>query len=111
MFVLKLELEHSVPERILRAFLDLVILRFLAQHPLSSYEINKALAKEFGVMIGPSTIYRKLYTLEKHGSIQCTKGRSGNIYSLTEQGQQIASAMPALIEEICTSTKAILRAK
>jgi DNA-binding PadR family transcriptional regulator len=110
-FVLKLELEPSVRERNLRAFLDLVILCMLAQHPMSSYAINKALTREFGVMIGPTTIYSKLNTLKKHGSTQCDRGRSGNIYSLTEQGQQIVSEMPTLIEEICTCTKAMLNSQ
>ena len=105
---MKLELEPNVRERSLRAFLDLVMIRLLAQHSMSSYEINKALTKEFGVTIGPSTIYSKLSTLEKHGSIRCVKGRSGNVYSLTEQGHQIVSDMPTLIEEICTFTKVIL---
>ena len=108
MFVVKFQLEPSVRERSLRAFLDLAIVRVLAQHSMSGYEVTKALTKELGVMIGPSTIYSKLHTLEKHGLIKCVKGRSGNIYSLTERGQQIAIDMPALIEEICTFTKAIL---
>ena len=75
---------------------------------MSGYEISRILTRDFGVIVGPSTVYSKLYTLEKHGSIQCFKGRSGNVYSLTEQGHQIVSEMPVLIEEICTFVKAIL---
>jgi DNA-binding PadR family transcriptional regulator len=75
---------------------------------MSSYEINKALTKEFHVMIGPSTIYSKLYTLEKQGQIQRVEGRVGKVYELTEQGQQTISNMPLIIEEICDSAQILL---
>ena len=108
---MKFELEPSLKERILRILLDMVIVRLLARHPLSSYEINKALTKEFGVVIGPSTIYSKLDTLEKRGLIRCAKGRSGRVYSLTEQGQQIITGLPELSEDACNLTKAMLSTK
>lgn len=33
------------------------IICLLKNHPMSAYEINGALATDFGVRIGPSTIY------------------------------------------------------
>ena len=52
-------------ERSIKAFLDLVILHLLSKHAMSGYEINKALVKKFGLMVGPSTIYSKLSTFGK----------------------------------------------
>jgi len=104
----KSDLEPNIRERSLRAFLDLVMIRMLTQHSMSSYEINKALTKEFGVIIGPNTIYSKLYLLEKRGAVKCSKGRSGKVYSLTAQGHQIAGTLSALTEEICNSVKPML---
>jgi DNA-binding PadR family transcriptional regulator len=83
-------------------------MRIIEEHSMSSYEINKALTREFGVIIGPSTIYLKLGTLEKRGSIQCVEGRSGKIYSLTEQGHKIIMNVPIIVEEICNFTITIL---
>ena len=109
--ILNFKLEPSVRKRMLRAFLDLLMIRILTQHSMSSYEINKTLTKKYHVMIGPSTIYSKLSTLEEQGSIQSDKGRSGKVYRLTDQGKQIASNMPFFIEEICENTKAMLNSK
>jgi DNA-binding PadR family transcriptional regulator len=58
-------------ERIVKAFLDVVMLSLLSKHAMSGYEIDKELVKKFGLMIGPSTIYSKLSTLEKQGFISC----------------------------------------
>ncbi len=74
-------LQPSIGERMLRAFLDLVMMCMLKQHPMSAYEINGVLMRDFGVRVGSSTIYSKLYTLEKQGQIHCVMGRSGKVYS------------------------------
>jgi len=92
----------------LRAFLDLVMMCMLEQHAMSAYEISGVLMRDFGVRVGSSTIYSKLYTLEKQGQISCVMGRSGKVYSLTKQGQQTMSAMPMTIEEICNSAQILL---
>jgi len=75
---------------------------------MSAYEINKALTKNFQVMIGPSTIYSKLSTLEESGDICRTQSRSGKEYSLTEQGHETINDIPAIIAEILKSAKELL---
>ncbi len=109
-FAVKFEPECrcSIRERVLKAFLDLVIIRLLAQHPMSGYEINKAITKQTGIMLNPSTIYSKLYALEKQGQAGYVMGRSGKIYSLTEQGQQTMKKMPVILVEINESVKDLL---
>ncbi|MCW4019003.1 MAG: PadR family transcriptional regulator [Candidatus Bathyarchaeota archaeon] len=92
----------------LRAFLDLVMIRMLGQHSMSAYEIGIVLMKKFGVRVGPSTIYSKLSTLEKQGEIYCVEGRSGKVYGLTQQGQQTMNDMPAVIVEMSDSAKELL---
>ncbi|MCW4018690.1 MAG: PadR family transcriptional regulator [Candidatus Bathyarchaeota archaeon] len=80
----------------------------LKQHSMSAYEIIGAIAKKFGIKIGPSTVYFKLYTLEEQGQIHCVEGRSGKVYSLTEQGQQTINDTPITIEEIYDSAQTLL---
>jgi DNA-binding PadR family transcriptional regulator len=101
--------ELNIRERILKAFLDLVIMCMLRYHSMSSYEINKTLTTGFGIIIGPSTIYSKLYTLEKQGSVTCSMSRSGKVYSLTEQGRQTTDDISDITEEICRSIKLMFR--
>ncbi len=87
-------------EKSIKAFLDLVILHLLSKHAMSGYEVNKALVKKFGLMIGPSTIYSKLTTLEEQGLLLCTKNRSGKVFGLTNDGKQIEANMETVLDNI-----------
>ena len=87
-------------ERIVKAFLDLIILHLLSKNAMSGYEVNKALVKKFGLMIGPSTIYSKLTTLEEQGLLLCTKNRSGKVFYLTNDGKQIEANMETVLDNI-----------
>jgi DNA-binding PadR family transcriptional regulator len=87
-------------ERAVKAFLDLVMLHLLSKHAMSGYEISKALIKKFGLIIGPSTIYSKLFTLEKQGLLNCTESRSGKVYSLTEEGKQLAANTESVLNDV-----------
>lgn len=98
-------------ERIVKTFLDLVILHLLSKHAMSGYEINKALVKKFGLMIGPSTIYSKLNTLEKQGFIGCATSRSGKVYSLTEDGKQLKANTEQILNDVCSFLIGKLRNK
>ncbi|MCW4010585.1 MAG: PadR family transcriptional regulator [Candidatus Bathyarchaeota archaeon] len=103
-----MKLKPDVGERMFRAFLDLVILRLLEEHAMSAYEIGMAVTKNFGLRVVPSTIYAKLYSLEKQKQIRADKNKSGKSYSLTELGKQTVSNMPLTIEEINDSVKILL---
>jgi len=88
-------------ERIVKAFLDVVMLSLLSKHAMSGYEIDKELVKKFGLMIGPSTIYSKLSTLEKQGFISCATSRSDKVYSLTEDGKQLEANTESVLDNVC----------
>lgn len=87
-------------ERAVKAFLDLVMLHLLSKRAMSAYEINKALVNKFGLMIGPSTIYSKLSTLEKQGCLNCETSRSGKVYGLTEEGKQLEANTATLLADV-----------
>jgi DNA-binding PadR family transcriptional regulator len=110
-FILKLELEPTIQERSLRAFLDLAILCALMDRPMTGYEINSFFVKKFGILIGPSMVYSKLYSMERKGWVRCARNRAGRVYSLTEQGQKIVDSMTSMAEEIQAFIKILLRSK
>lgn len=87
-------------ERAVKASLDLIILHLLAKNAMSSYEINKALIKKFGLIIGPTTIYSKLSTLEKQELLNCSVIRSGKVYYLTEEGKQLETNTQTVIDDV-----------
>jgi DNA-binding PadR family transcriptional regulator len=62
--VLNLDLQPTIQNRTLRAFLDLAVLCQLSHRPMTCYEINKSFVEKFGIMIAPSTIYLTLGSME-----------------------------------------------
>jgi len=97
---LKIKLEPSVQERILRAFLDIVILRMLVQQQMTAYEIDNAILKKFGGKRSPNVIYTKLASLERENLVKCSKSKFGRVYSITEDGKRLAKDTPNLVIEI-----------
>jgi DNA-binding PadR family transcriptional regulator len=90
----------DIRDRAIKASLDLIILHLLSNHAMSGYGINKALIRKFGLIIGPSTIYSKLKTLEKKGLINCEIRKSGKVYSITPEGQEIEIEKQAIMGNI-----------
>ena len=105
---MRLEIEPSMQERSLKAFLDLNIPLALAEQPLTGYKISRVFLKKFGVLISPSVIYTNLKTLEKKEWIKRNHKQNGQTCSLTEQGQKIAENITNITQEIRNSIKAML---
>ena len=87
-------------ERAIKATLNLIILHLLSINAMSGYGINKALIKKFGLIIGPSTIYSKLKTLENKGLVECEICPSGKIYSITSEGERIERKKEVIMSKI-----------
>jgi DNA-binding PadR family transcriptional regulator len=97
--VLQPEKDLKLKERCVKAFLDFVILRFLAKKPLTGYEVNHLLVKNYGVMIAPNTINSKLSAMERRGWTSVVRNRHGKTYSLTAKGQETVNNLPAVAAE------------
>jgi DNA-binding PadR family transcriptional regulator len=76
---------------------------------MTGYEINGLFVKKFGILIGPSMVYSKLYSMERKGWIKYTQNRAGRVYSLTEQGRKIVDSMTSIAEEIQAFIRILLR--
>ncbi|MBT0159230.1 PadR family transcriptional regulator [Candidatus Bathyarchaeota archaeon A05DMB-2] len=105
---MKENMELSIQERILRAFLDLVILRTLLHQPMTAYEIDNAILKKFGVKRSPNVVYTKLAAMERKGLISCSHSKHGRSYSITEKGRKKADTIPSIVEEIQKSASILL---
>ena len=95
-------------ERVLKAFLDLVILRFLEEKPMTGYEVNRLLVKKHGLMLAPNTINSKLSAMERSGWTKRIRNRHGKTYSLTDKGQEKVDSMPSITAEIHAAIKTML---
>jgi len=106
---MKPELESTVQERSLKAFLDLAILCALTEHPMTGYEINHLFLKKHQIFVSPSTIYSKLASIERKGLIECVKNGAGRVYGLTAKGRSIVANMPDINREIQSFLKNMLK--
>jgi PadR family transcriptional regulator, regulatory protein PadR len=78
------------------AFLETVLLNLIsesAESGLHGYAIFAEIRKQFGVNLGPSTLYPELKLLEKQQLIEpsweISYGRARKKYKITRQGQSI----------------------
>ena len=108
---MKSELKPTIQKRSLKAFLDLAILCALTNQPLTGYGINVLFMTRFGIMVSPSMIYATLVSMERKGWIKCVSNRNGRVYSLTDQGREIADNIRGIAEEIRSFTVTLQKFK
>lgn len=77
---------HAVAakERLVKNFLDLIIMYKLKQDLTHGYELIKFIHKEFGIFLSPGTVYPVLYELEKNGIVKSEMIGKKRMYSLAD---------------------------
>ena len=87
-----------------KANLDLIILRLLKSKPRWGYEINMAIRDRFRVYLSAGTLYPLLHSLEDGGRIEgvweSEKGRGRRIYQITQNGIEFLSAGQKMTAEL-----------
>jgi len=89
---LKSEILKQMHKRIVKNFLDVVILMELSKHSMSGYDVISFVHNKFHMLLSSGTVYSNLYFLEKNGLIRSEQARRKRIYMLTEQGKETAKA-------------------
>lgn len=92
-------LKPSVQERLLKAFLDVIILQLLKEKSATAYKIDNIILRKYQIKMSPSVTYAKLATMERQGLIECHLN-NGKIYRITEKGKEITDNETAIIREI-----------
>ena len=91
-------------ERLVKANLDLIILRLLKSKPRWGYEINMAIRERFKVYLSAGTLYPLLHSLEDSGRIEgvweSERGRGRRIYQITQNGSEFLSAGERMTAEL-----------
>ena len=98
------DLDKAWRERLVKANLDLIILRLLRSKPRWGYEINMAIRERYRVYLSAGTLYPLLHSLEDSGRIEgvweSEKGRGRRIYRITENGLEFLSAGERMTAEL-----------
>lgn len=59
-------------ERIIKNFMDIIILAELKNGPLSGYDVISFIHNKFHLLVSSGTVYSLLYSLERNGLIEGT---------------------------------------
>ena len=100
----QLELKN-INKKLTKNLLDVIVLDLLKSEPMHGYKIISSIRRNFGVYLGPSTIYPFLSTLEKSGYIQSqwdtNHERPRKVFSLTSEGKNMLIGITQSFTGIC----------
>ena len=81
---------RELRKRFVRSFLDLTVLRMLADEPLWGYRLMTKIKEDHDVKVGPPVIYPLLDSLEAGGLVEARETYEGKrkrkIYNITQEG-------------------------
>ena len=95
------KLLEKMNEKIVKGFLDLLILAKLRKEPMSGYDFVTFINKDFHILVSPGTIYNTLLYMERDGLVKATGTQRKRVYVLTDKGKET-------IEDIFSSREKIL---
>jgi DNA-binding PadR family transcriptional regulator len=75
-------------ERIIKNFMDIIILAELRNGPMSGYDVISFIHNKFHLLVSSGTVYSLLYSLERNGLIEGTWNERKRVYKLTEKVQK-----------------------
>ena len=84
---------REVYERIVKNFMDVLVMAELRNNPLSGYDVISLIHKKFNLLVSSGTVYSLLYSLERDGLIEGKFNDRKRVYVLTEKGEKTISAI------------------
>jgi DNA-binding PadR family transcriptional regulator len=96
-------------ERIIKNFMDVLILTELRTGPLSGYDVIGFIHNRFHLLVSSGTVYSLLYSLERSGLIEGKWNERKRVYKLTEKGERTINTILGANEKIHYFIKNLLR--
>ncbi|MDD4979588.1 MAG: PadR family transcriptional regulator [Gallionella sp.] len=97
----KNRLTKKFRDRIIKNFLDVLVLKKLAEgEPQSGYDLISYFRSAKGVLLSSGTLYSLLYSLEHKGLVQGIWIERKRVYKLTELGLQTNNAIQENTDQI-----------
>ncbi len=98
-------LQKEVQTKLTKGLMDMIVLQLLKNEPMHGYQIITSIRRNFGVYLGPSTVYPMLSSLEKKGYVKSTwnmnNERPRKVYTLTTDGQNMLTFTEGSLNLIC----------
>jgi len=79
--------------RIIKNFLDVLVLAELRNGPMSGYDVIAFIHNKFHLLVSSGTVYSLLYSLERDGLITGAWSQRKRVYKLTEKGEETIRAI------------------
>lgn len=109
---LEREISNGIYERLLKNFLDVLILAELRRNEdASGYDIMEYVHDEFNFSISSGTIYSLLYSMERDGLVKGQKINRKRTYTLTDKGEETIKVIQNSNRRIQNFMAKLLQAK
>src|SRR4030042_2746970 len=74
-------------ERIIKNFMDIIIMTELRNGSLSGYDVISYIHNKFNLLVSSGTVYSLLYSLERNSLVEGVWEERKRVYKLTEKGE------------------------
>ena len=95
--------------RIIKNFLDVLILAELRSGPLSGYDVIAYIHNKFRLLVSSGTVYSLLYSLERDGLIAGSWNQRKRVYKLTDKGDETIKAIMSANDKIQLLMSSLLK--
>jgi DNA-binding PadR family transcriptional regulator len=89
----------------IKGLIDMIILRYSEQEEMQGYQLITKMRADFGVSLGPSSVYSLLWLIEKKGYIKSALSmnseRPRKVYQISDQGKSFLSASENTLKMVC----------
>ena len=105
----ELQIIKKMNERIIKNFMDIIIMGELRNGALSGYDIISYIHNKFQLLVSSGTIYSLLYSLERNSLIEGVWDERKRTYRLTQKGERTIGAMLNADEDIKAFIRGFLK--
>jgi len=90
---LESEVLKKMHRRMVKSFMDILILAELRNSPMSGYDVIAYIHNKFGILVSSGTVYSLLYSMERDNLIRGVWAKRKRVYELTEKGERNIEAI------------------
>jgi DNA-binding PadR family transcriptional regulator len=101
----------KIHERIIKNFMDIIIMTELQNGSLSGYDFISYIHNKFNLLVSSGTVYSLLYSLERNGFIEGVWEERKRVYKLTQKGEKTITTLLGAIDKIKCFMSNILKAQ
>jgi len=94
------KVEDQIRIRLIREFLDLIILRRLMDASSSGYDVMRYLVRRHIIYLSPGIIYSTLYSLEREGLVEAKSKGKKRLYFISKKGKSIIKEYQGSLDRI-----------